>query len=331
MREEIYTNLILKRLNGEISEADLQKLEEWLVESNEHQLKYNEVEKIWKLTGEGHEIINMDMSKEWSRFKNRIEDKEVKQEATIVKPMWSRNLMRIAAGVLFLVAAFGVFKMVNTENEFTTIYAKAEKQEIRLPDNSVVWLNKDSEITYRTAFAERKIQLKGEAYFDVQKKNGATFTIETGQTKTQVLGTTFNVRAYENEATEQVVVFTGKVSFDGLHDNEEGVILTSNEKGTYQKSNKKVSKDANENLNVLTWKNNKIRFEEESVGQIISTLEKVYNIKITTSNPGILKCQFTGTFEKTTTDEIIESLAFGLSLTTKKTNNSYEISGKGCE
>lgn len=331
MREEIYTNLVLKELNGEINEMDLQKLKAWLDESAEHQEKYADIQKIWKLSGEGQEIINMNIGQEWSRFQKRIEQKDPIQQPTKVRTLWSKQFIRAAAAIAFVSMAFWMYKLVNAGNDIKTIYAKAEKVEIKLPDNSVVWLNKGSEITYSKKFEKRLIQLKGEAFFDVQKKNGATFTIETAQTKTQVLGTSFNVRAYANEPTTEVVVFTGKVSFDGLDDDKEPVLLWPEDKGVYKKSSKQLEKASNENLNVLAWKQNKLRFKGELLEQIIPLAETFYNIKVKVKNPAILKCDFNGTFDQLTADEAIESLAYGLSLQLEKKVGSYELSGKGCE
>ena len=331
MREEIYTNLVLKELNGEINDMDLQKLKEWLSESVEHEEKYAEIQKIWKLSGEGQDIINMNIAQEWSRFQQRIQKNEVTEQPTKVRTMWSKHFLKAVAAVFFISMSFWMYKMVNSGNDIKTIYAKAEKIEIKLPDNSVVWLNKDSEITYSEKFEKRLLQLKGEAFFDVQKKNGAIFTIETAQTKTQVLGTSFNVRAYENESTTEVVVVTGKVSFDGLGDDKEPVLLLPDDKGVYKKSSKELEKENNKNLNVLAWKQNKLRFKGELLEQIIPLAETFYNIKVTVKNPAILKCDFNGTFDQLTADEAIESLAYGLSLQLKKKANGYELSGKGCE
>ncbi len=331
MREETYTNLILRELNGEITEVDLQKLQEWLGESAEHQEKYADIQKIWTLSGEGQEIINMNVGHEWSRFQERMQKNEVVKQPAKVRPMWSKVFMRSAAAVAFLSIAFWMYQVVNTGNDIKTIYAKAEKKEITLPDNSVVWLNKNSEITYSEKFEERLIQLKGEAFFDVQKKNGATFTIETAKTKTQVLGTSFNVRAYENEPQTEVVVFTGKVSFDGLDDDKEAILLLPDDKGVYEKRNQQLEKEGNEDLNVIAWKQNKLRFKGDLLEQIIPLAETFYNIKIKVDNPAILKCDFNGTFDQLTADEAMESLAYGLSLQLDKKAGRYELSGKGCQ
>ena len=121
-----------------------------------------------------------------------------------------------------------------------------------LPDGSTVYLNKDSKLTYPNKFEgdERVVILEGECFFDVKKNPDKPFIIFSGNTKTEVLGTTFNLRAYPEQENVEVMVLTGRVKFSRITDeteNKKMVNLTKQKKGIYMKEEDVVKDEALEN------------------------------------------------------------------------------------
>jgi ferric-dicitrate binding protein FerR (iron transport regulator) len=211
-------------------------------------------------------------------------------------------------------------------------YAAEVKREMLLPDGSRIVLNKHSKVSYASDFNknERVVYLSGEAFFDVKKTAGKTFTVYSGNTITQVLGTSFTVRSYEEEGTTEVQVLTGKVAFSTREDAEsKKVLLTPGYKGVLS-SNESISKTAINDPNFLAWKDNKLAFSNTRMDKVIATLEKYFDVPIEVSNPKMLECRFTGTFESPELQEIIDVLVISVDLIYTREDDKYILSGQGC-
>jgi len=326
-----FTILILKELAAEISQSELQALNQWRNASEENEMAYIDFKQVWELSEKVDDTVEVDVDHEFTRFNQRINAPKPKVASAKTRSLFPRGLIR-AASILFLLAGsyFVYQQMQQPVADWTTVVAQNEKQSITLPDQSTVWLNQGATLSYETPFNNRNIKLMGEAYFDVQKMSDSPFIILAGNTKTQVLGTTFNVRANADEQIVEVVVFSGKVSFDALNDDENEILLLPDEKGVFNKTAKTISKQENENLNVRAWQTERLEFDGTKLGEIIPMMEDFYNIQITTSNPTIHNCSFTGVFEKLTPAEAIESIAFGLDLEQSIKNGSFQLIGEGC-
>jgi ferric-dicitrate binding protein FerR (iron transport regulator) len=159
-----------------------------------------------------------------------------------------------------------------TEIRFETSDAK---QTISLPDGSSVTLNKNSQITYRSDFGkhDRNIALKGEAFFDVERDTLKPFVIAVNKATIEVLGTSFNVRAYDHLAEVEVIVKTGVVKLS-VPDRKTEVKLNAGQKGIYEKENQALHSGVNEDINFLSWNTQKIIFMESDLRTVIETLNK---------------------------------------------------------
>ncbi len=189
----------------------------------------------------------------------------------------------------------------------------AQTQVITLPDHSVVTLNADSSLKYdKDSFMENRVlQLKGEAFFDVQK--GSTFIVNTKNGDITVLGTEFDV--YSRDRTLEVHCFEGKVSVS--KDSNE-VILTQ---GKGAKSNEKEHLSVFEVANLKPdWLHGKSSFYKVPLEQLIKELERQYNIKIYTGNVDV-KRVFTGFFKH-------DNLAIALRTSFDPMNISYTFEGE---
>lgn len=149
--------------------------------------------------------------------------------------------------------------------------------DITLADGTQVWLNAGSSITFPVAFtgSERRVQLKGEAYLDVSHNAAKPFIVQTGDLAIQVLGTGFNVDAYEAGDPVKVTLLKGSVK---LASKKASSILKPGQQATVKeeiKINNNVDLD-----HVLAWKNNKFIFDNSSIQQIMRQLERWYDIEV---------------------------------------------------
>lgn len=173
----------------------------------------------------------------------------------------------------------------------------------KLPDGSVVWLNSGSEITYAGNFEkDRKLQLKGEAFFDVVK-SGSTFKISTEYGNIKVFGTAFNVKAYSND---NFITTLERGSLEvSIASGKENQILKPGDQAYLTESNQLLVKPVNVD-EFISWKDGKLMFVRKSLGEVTKMLERWYNVKIELESTETKELWFTGTIEKETISEVLE-------------------------
>ena len=237
-----------------------------------------------------------------------------KKEPKVIN-LKTRWLARIAA---VLVIGFGL--LFAYESSKVTYYGTNDLVPIvKLPDNSEVAINADSEIEYQKWFwnNNRKIDLKGEAYFRVAK--GKTFEVNTDLGKVTVLGTQFNVNSKKD--LFEVTCYEGKVKVN--FKNEE-VILT---KGMLISFNKEVKKESNTTSTRPLWtvKEAEINFTNQSFESIIAKVEKTYNVEINAKDVKTSQL-FTGKLPSDNLDVTLQIIASTYHLQIIKSNEtSFEL------
>jgi len=160
-------------------------------------------------------------------------------------------------------------------NTITT--PKGGQYQIVLADGSKVWLNAASSITYPTAFtgAERKITMTGEAYFEVAHNAAKPFIVSKNAVSVQVLGTHFNVNAYDDEAEIKVTLLEGSVKATSSNNS---IIIKPGEQAVLTAGEiKAMSVDLDE---VMAWKNGIFNFNREDITGIMRQLSRWYDAEI---------------------------------------------------
>lgn len=147
-----------------------------------------------------------------------------------------------------------------------------------LADGSLVWLNAASSITYPTAFVgqERRVSITGEAYFEVSENKAMPFFVEHNQLLVKVLGTHFNVNAYDNEANIKVTLLEGVVD---VGDGSMTKRLTPGQQASISK--RKISVDeAVDTEEVMAWKNGQFYFGGSDIKSIMNQIERYYDVEV---------------------------------------------------
>lgn len=181
------------------------------------------------------------------------------------------------------------------------------KSEITLPDGSTVILHGSSTISYPTAFSNkaRKVELTGEAYFDIRKNEQVPFMVHSGKINVKVLGTTFNVEAYDEDDYICVTLATGKVSLS-VKDYEGELILAPDQQAVYNKQTQEILKRNINAEEVVGWTNNQLYFNSMPLDDIVRKLERHFNVEIEISVEKLKNIRYTGEFvEDESIDEIL--------------------------
>lgn len=161
-------------------------------------------------------------------------------------------------------------------NTITT--PKGRQFQLLLPDGSKVWLNAASSIRFPTLFdsKERKVEMTGEAYFEVAKHATAPFKILPGRgAEIVVLGTSLNVNAFENESYIATTLISGKIK---VSSGKESVPLMPGQQATIENN---ISVEENADLaKVMAWKNGAFDFNGTSLRDAMRQLERWYDIEV---------------------------------------------------
>ncbi|MEP1782950.1 FecR domain-containing protein, partial [Reichenbachiella sp.] len=204
-----------------------------------------------------------------------------------------------------------------------------EKIKVLLPDQSEIWLNQQSEISYDSDFgiSHRILSLQGEAFFDIQKSE-IPFVINTNQTKTEVLGTAFNLRSFAEET--ELTLIRGSVAFSEKDNPSNKVILIPGERAIHQVGSDQILKSENSDANFIAWKEEVLVFDKTELDEVITALEKYFDIKVEVNNLQLYNCRFTGRFYNPNLDIILEVLSASLNIKYTLKDNNVSLTGAGC-
>lgn len=338
MNEEYYINLIYKSIDGELLPEERQELDSWLQESEENQNAFEAVKLAWTHSDISIETPEVDLDTEFAALESKIDSSEEEDDNVIPisrsepgKPKF--NWLSIAASIVLLLGIGYFFNEYTDNAKWETIKTGSEVETIILADNSEVQLNANSELKYLKEFigSERLLKLEGEAFFKVTPNADKPFIIETNKEKIQVLGTSFNVRAYEDEKESSVFVATGKVKFE-VKDSHENLILTPNNKGVFNHENQSLTKIDKASGNSVSWIQKELIFIDTPLDEVISDVEQFYNVSIKVENKELLKCIMTASFKDAEREEVFETLSILFAAEFKETSsNEYILTGGSCE
>ncbi len=317
--------LIAKYLSDDISTSEKQELFAWVKEQEEHEKFFEEVVKIWSLSSE-EDDFQTDTELAWAKIEAGItpDSKEA-----IIRPLTARsNWWRIAAAVLLLIIAGW---WLTDNGEVLEVIALGEVKEVVLPDGSHIWLNENSRLSYNDQFKPRTLQLSGEAFFEVTRDEQHPFTILSKNATIRVLGTSFNVKAYQQVDSIVVTVKTGKVSVENNEQENQKVILVPGEVGVVHEKQQKVEKALNVDENFIAWKTQELFFDQIPLKEVIPSIEAYFGVKIVVENPAIMNCKYQGKFTKPQLDDVLNVMTYSMELKVKKSGNQILISGNGCQ
>jgi len=151
--------------------------------------------------------------------------------------------------------------------------------QVVLPDGSAVWLNAASSIRFPTVFQgnERKVEVTGEAYFEITKDKFKPFIVSVNNSQIEVLGTHFNVMAYEEEALLKTTLLEGSIKF--VNRNTIKILVPGQQSQLKKDGVLAVASGVNTD-DVMAWKNGVFHFEGEDIGTVTRQLSRWYDVEV---------------------------------------------------
>jgi transmembrane sensor len=176
-----------------------------------------------------------------------------------------------------------------------------ETYQVILPDHTIVWLNAASSLTYPTSFTalkSRRVELSGEAYFEVAKDASHPFIVKSAGQDVEVLGTHFNIKNYPGEEIVKTSLMEGAVrmtSTTGVHIGQ-GVLLKPGQQSILNKGN--IDIDTFDPEEVIAWKNGMFMFNKQDLEGILNQVARWYDVTIEYRDNSIRKEVFDGSVSR---------------------------------
>jgi ferric-dicitrate binding protein FerR (iron transport regulator) len=284
--------LTAAKLNGELNQEESSAFDESL-KNTSGEIPFSKVSKIHQGLKEIAALRNTDKETSWNYISDEIKVKRLRRVGF--------SLLKYAAVVVLAFISGFYFYQLNGDSLNQTQYAQVEVMygqtgHLFLFDGTEVWLNSGTRIKYPNRFNrdERNVYIDGEAYFKVKPDKHLPFKVKTSQFEVEVFGTSFNVSAYSNEPEQSVVLVEGKVQIN----NTEGKKLNELKPGQLAvktSGDQNIKIEETETYMHTCWKEGKVVFEGEQLGEIVQKMERWYNVKISFEQEELKEYKFSGT------------------------------------
>jgi transmembrane sensor len=274
--------------------------------------KFQEYRNLWIATGMKTQHTSQNQNnKAWQNISAFILKTEDEDEQSI-RVIRLRIVLRYAAmiAVIFcigwLTSKLTEKKDAVIENPIQEIATlSGSKTKAQLPDGTVVWINAGSSLKYPSRFEGRyrEIELNGEAYFEVKHDTAHPFMVKTQQYNVIAVGTVFD--AFADKGFFQTTLVDGKVLIQ-RNGSDEIIALKPNQNVQLNTKNQQLEIKSVDPIYFTSWKDGKLKFDNEPLGQVILKLERWFDCEFVFKEPKMANIQYTGTIEMESVTEIMD-------------------------
>ena len=322
--------LLTKYLNNECTEHELIRVAELLTNPSNHERVAGLLEQASKKFRDHFETNPVHRERSWSKIHAEI----VAGRNTLKKGSHPYQIWLKVAALIILLISVGllirlfIYQPGNSIDKLavqmkTVSNELGEKSKLTLPDGTIVIINSGTIITYPEKFDSRIrfVSLVGEAYFDVKEDSSRSFVVNVQGLKAKVLGTTFNIRAYNYYCDVRVSLTSGKVAMQ-LPGEPTQLVLEPGKEIIYDLTAHTYKLSEFDSEKVLGWQKGILHFDEASEQEVIHILEHWYNVHIETVNASSKEwTNLTAKYDNESLENVLISLGYTLDF-------NYEIKGK---
>ena len=362
--EESQISLIVRHLKGEISAEEKKELFAWVYHNTENEKLFYTLKDIWETAKYRQVVIKSETDGEWEKFALiAIRKKSIKFTERQNK---LRKLYRVLKVAAFVVFAFGIGILTHRLLPQKEVFASVKvpfgaKTEVELADGSKVWVNSGSTLRYPARMDGKEVFLflHGEAFFDIVNNPKRRLNVKTSTINIQVLGTSFNVRSYDDEGEVETTLVKGLISISGkigeksiepimLKPREQMRLIKGNMELTVKNIDEKVVSPGMEDevkrvaakplvkptleikervdlVPITSWKENRLIFKNERFDKLAREMERWYDVNIIIEDSLLLSTFYTGTFEKETIEQAMRALSTSLPFTYRIEKNEIHV------
>ncbi len=322
-------DLLARYLASTASREEIERVQAWLDASPEHLDELKGYRKLWERSGMiGSQQAPIDTDAAWEKMRARMKATETvdasdRKVVPLPTPRRFSYAMWAAAAVALLAVAFGWFYIYKGQAPaMVAVSTQENTREETLPDGTRVLLNYNSTLTFPEGLAgdTRSVNLEGEAFFDVTPDAEHPFVIDANGTEIRVVGTSFNVKAYDE--TVRVDVKTGKVEVrKAVKVMEllpgEGVEVESDT----------VFRTLSANPNIAAYGTQIFNFEKTPLAEVVQSLSQGFHVEVRLADDRLADERLSVRLEGESLDAALDVIAETLTLRVKKQGNSYLLEG----
>ncbi len=329
MEKTNFDNLIERYVKGQLNEKEKIKLEAWL---DVVKTKYKA-----QLT-----LTKRDEDRLFNKITSIIEGVEevisfqpesFGRDSIPRKSLFTQPWFKVAAMIVLLLAAsYTIWQVTSGKEPLTEIIAGAAVEKHILDDETIVWLQPGSKLSYFENMDKRarEASLEGEALFEVAKDPDRPFVISCGDIVVKVLGTSFNLKT--NKETVELKVLTGKVNLSSPSD-QTGITVMPNQSvayttlGTVERA-AMTDLEVNEIIHDTEYN---MAFNDVTMDRVIERIEKKFNVRIDVRNKQVYKCHISADFSDNSLTGTLQMLAGIIDVDYEVNKGVVTLSGNGCE
>lgn len=252
---------------------------------------------------------------------------------------WLLIKLAMAASVAAVFCAGYVFRKqldnwIDPVTYQETVALKGELKMISLSDGTTICLNAGSRLSYPDKFKQntREVTLTGEAFFKVAHNSSRPFIIHSGKINTTVLGTSFNVKAYDEDKAIKITVVSGKVGIvaQGMAVKHHAVLLTPNMQLVYTKANQTLdTQKIDDAASVISWQQGKLQYHNTPLSDVLADVQRKYNVVIK-ADKNLLNCTLYADFNNMPLQKVLKLMGALINAHVQKEASFYTLKGKGC-
>jgi transmembrane sensor len=274
--------LALKYLTKSITEAETFAFENWLNDNEKNRSQYEKFRMVWEQSEGNVNDFHPDVQQAWLSVRNSNAVLRERKRGKMLR-FYPREWRGIAAVCILLIASTLVllnhFGKITTPIDYTIYSTTDSIQSIHLPDGSEACLNSHSELKVPNwgKGNERKVYLEGEAFFEVAHNPERPFIVNTSNTTTRVLGTSFNLKT--SLTGDIVTLVTGKIKFCNI-EGTDSLSLVPGEMVSYNTQRKEFVKALFQNKNFLAWKTKVLEFNNTTIEEALASISGYYHLTV---------------------------------------------------
>lgn len=242
----------------------------------------------------------------------------------VVKLSSRRFYWGVAAGLIIMIGLYSLFMRDGSPETYT--WQEDSNAPVELKDGSRIFLNKNATLkVYPFKKKKRHIELAGEAYMEITHDPKRPFTVASGNTLTEVVGTSFNIR--QTNTGTQIFVSSGKVIFTVKNDDTLALALTKGEAATYE--NKKLSLIPNPSPNINAWYTRELRFAKMPLEDIVADITAYFGKEVIIEHEASKSCiiNIPLAFKKPEIKSILDAVAATINASLSTEGETYVIKG----
>lgn len=313
---------------GKYSYNDFQKIKQWFLDDRKDESTEQKLFEQW--TSVINSPVDNSLYPIFERIQYQVLLEEKRKEHK--KVFW--HLYKRAAAILIPIIALTSMLYLFSKSPQTLSQSWVEinapngaRVEFLLPDGTTGWLNCGGKLKYPAKFdSHREVELEGEAFFDVKRQSESHFTVKAQDLDVSVLGTQFNISAYRDEPSTNVVLVEGKVRING-NAAEFSRTLQPGERISYNREKNSFNVKNVDPTVYSAWTHGFLVIDNEPLAQAAKKIERWYNAEITIQDEALKKFRFKATFNEEPLEEILRYLAMTTPIEYQISQRSYHSSG----